>query len=190
MAVPRMGLALACFVANALCFCAWATASQQLPLDLAGRAVDPFAAGSELTVLVFVRTDCPLSNRYAPEIQHLARRYASHGVNFWLVYPDNAETPAGIQKHLAAYGYTLPALRDAHHFLVRMAEATVTPEAAVFRGSKLLYHGRIDNRVQDFGQTRVVVTAHDLEDAIAAALDNKPIPPAVQAVGCYISDLR
>jgi thiol-disulfide isomerase/thioredoxin len=190
MAVPRMGFGLKALIANVLCLFAWAAASQQLPLDLAGKAVDPFAAGSKLTVLVFVRTDCPLSNRYAPEIQRLARQYASHGVNFWLVYPDNTEMPASIRNHLAAYGYTLPALRDAHHLLVHRAEATVTPEAAVFSGSKLLYHGRIDNRVQDFGRTRVVVTAHDLEDAIVAALDHKPSPTAIEAVGCYISDLQ
>ena len=179
---------VASVVANGLCLFAWATASQ-LPFDLAGKAVDPFLPG-KLTVLLFVRTDCPLSNRYAPEIQRLAGQYTSDGVNFWLVYPDRAETAASIRKHLAAYGYTLPALRDTHHYLVRLAEATVTPEVAIFRPGKLLYHGRIDNRAQDFGETRVVVTAHDLEDAIAAALDHKPIPPASQAVGCYISDLQ
>jgi len=189
MAVPRRVSSVASVVANALCVFAWATVPQ-LPFDLAGKAVDPFSPGSKLTVLLFVRTDCPLSNRYAPEIQRLAGQYTSDGVNFWLVYPDRAETAASIRKHLAAYGYTLPALRDTHHYLVRRAEATVTPEAAIFRGGKLLYHGRIDNRVHDFGETRVVVTAHDLEDAIAAALDDKPIPPALQAVGCYISDLQ
>ena len=180
-----VSLALTAFVLFGL-----SASAQQLPLDLAGKAVDPFSV-SRLTVLIFVRTDCPLSSRYAPEIQRQAREFASRGVKFWLVYPDPAETPASIQKYLADYGYSLPALRDTQHFLVKKAEAEITPEAAVFKGDKLLYHGRIDDRVKDFGQTRVVVTTHDLEDSISAALSGKPVShPATQAVGCYISDLQ
>lgn len=164
--------------------------AQQLPLNLAGKGVDPFSV-SRLTVLIFVRTDCPLSSRYAPEIQRQSQEFSDRGVKFWLVYPDPAETVASIQKYLNAYAYSLPALRDTRHFLVKKAEAHITPEAAVFKGDKLLYHGRIDNRVKDFGQTRVVVTTHDLEDSISAALSGKPVPhPATQAVGCYISDLQ
>ncbi len=39
-------------------------------LDLSGKVVDPFemAAGKPV-VFIFVRTDCPISNRYAPTIQ-------------------------------------------------------------------------------------------------------------------------
>jgi len=192
MTAPRRaGVLFASFLVSALFSFSWAgPLPPQLPLDLAGNAVDPFTGGNRLTVLIFVRTDCPLSNRYAPEIQRLASTFASRGVNFWLVYPDKAETAANIRDHVAAYGYALPALRDTHHFLVRKAEVAVTPESAVFRGDKLLYHGRIDNRVQDFGQTRVVVTTHDLQDTISAALQNKPVPRATEAVGCYISDVQ
>jgi hypothetical protein len=41
-------------------------------------------------VLVFVRTDCPISNRYAPELRRLQDRFAPRGMAFWLVYPDPA----------------------------------------------------------------------------------------------------
>ena len=45
--------------------------------DLDGRLVDPLAlpAGTRAHVLVFTTTDCPISNRYAPEIQRLAAAY-------------------------------------------------------------------------------------------------------------------
>src|SRR5687767_6621339 len=37
-------------------------------VDLAARPVDPIAPGAgAVTVLIFVRTDCPISNRYVPE---------------------------------------------------------------------------------------------------------------------------
>src|ERR1700760_1805592 len=44
-------------------------------VDLTGAAVDPLrASGEKIVVLVFVRVDCPISNRYAPTIQEIERR--------------------------------------------------------------------------------------------------------------------
>ena len=55
----------------------------RLPVDLQGRAVDPLAnAEARLSVLVFLRSDCPISNRYAPEIRRLHARFAPRGVAF------------------------------------------------------------------------------------------------------------
>src|ERR1700719_337946 len=46
--------------------------SQSFATDLEGKPFDPFrAAQSKVVVLIFVRTDCPISNRYAPTIQQL-----------------------------------------------------------------------------------------------------------------------
>ena len=57
--------------------------------------------------------------------------------------------------------------------------------------NRLLYHGRIDNRYEDFGRARPAATTHELDDAIAAALaGKKPTPDHANAVGCYISDLE
>ena len=86
--------------------------SPALPLDLSGHAMDPFAAPAKARVLVFVRTDCPISSRYAPELHRIAVEFHSRGVSFWLVYPDPTETPEAIAKHLSDYRYGWPALRD------------------------------------------------------------------------------
>ena len=43
------------------------------------------AAAPDLTVLVFTTTDCPISNRYAPELRRIEDRFASDGVDFVLV---------------------------------------------------------------------------------------------------------
>ena len=61
-------------------------------VDLDGREVDPLAGDAAITVLVFTRTDCPIANRYAPELRRLSERYAGRGVRFWLVYPDARTT--------------------------------------------------------------------------------------------------
>jgi hypothetical protein len=36
--------------------------------DLDGHPVNPFSSDAQATVLLFVQTDCPISNRYAPTI--------------------------------------------------------------------------------------------------------------------------
>lgn len=161
-------------------------------LDLAGKPVDPFevSAGKPL-VLIFVRTDCPVSNRYAPTIEALSQKYAGAAV-MMLVYPDKSETPQNIEKHLREYGYKIPALRDTQRELVKVSKVEITPEAAVFdaRG-ELIYHGRIDNWYVDFGHARRAPTTHELDQAIQAALNaGLPTPVSVSGIGCYISDLQ
>ena len=156
-------------------------------------SLDPLQTpGAHATVLIFVRTDCPISNRYAPEIQRIAARFSSQGVKFWLVYADPSETADSIRKHLADYHYDLGVLRDPKRLLVKAAKARVTPEAAIFLPNrKLAYHGRIDDRYIDFGKARNAPTTHDLEAALEAVIAGKPVPSeATRAVGCYLADLQ
>jgi len=160
--------------------------------NLEGRAVDPFAESrGRPVVLLFVRTDCPISNRYAPLVRKLSEEFRG-AARFWLVYPDRSESSARIRAHLRDYAYSIPALRDPRHALVERAGATITPEAAVFdRSGKLLYHGRIDNEYEDFGRTRPTATTHELQDGIAAAVKgHAPASEHANAVGCYIADLK
>jgi len=68
------------------------TNSQGLAIDLAGKPFDPFrAAHGKVVVLIFVRTDCPISNRYAPMIQQLGTDRVDRAA-FFLVYPSRKET--------------------------------------------------------------------------------------------------
>ncbi|MDQ5979999.1 MAG: hypothetical protein QG602_2974, partial [Verrucomicrobiota bacterium] len=101
--------------------------------DLNGQVFDPFAESTAGTiVLIFVATDCPISNRYAPVVNDLAVTFSSPNLRFFAVYPDATATASAIRKHREEYGYKLPALLDPDHSLVRRAGATVTPEVAVF----------------------------------------------------------
>lgn len=160
--------------------------------DLDSKPLNPFAVSEgRVVVLLFVRTDCPISNRYAPVLQAMSEKFRGK-VNFWLVYPDREQTAAQIRTHLQDFHYSIPALRDTQHALVRRAQATITPEAAVFDSSgRLVYHGRIDNLFEDFGRSRPAATTHELDDAVSAALNGKSLATDhANAVGCYISDLK
>jgi protein-disulfide isomerase len=146
-------------------------------------------AALALTVYVFTTTDCPISNRYAPEIQRLAAKFGAQA-NFVLVYPVAGDTPQRISEHKKKFAYALRHLRDTDQKLVKMTGVTVTPEVAVMNGSQLLYRGRIDDRYIDLGKDRQVPTQHDLEAALNAAIAGKPIAvKQTQAVGCFLADL-
>ena len=155
-------------------------------------AQDPFASSARARVLLFVRTDCPLTNRYAPELQRLSAEFATRGVDFWMVYPDPAESAGAIENHIAQYRFPGKPLRDPDHQLVARARATVAPEAAVFDADgRLKYVGRIDDRFVDFGKARPAPRTHDLEDAISAVLAGKPVAQSkTRAVGCFLADLK
>ncbi len=149
---------------------------------------DPFSRGAKVTVLVFVHPECPIANRYAPEIQRLSSKFEASGVIFWLVYPDSDFSEEDISKHAREYRYSLPVIRDETHKLVKKSKVRVTPEAAVFdaRG-RLLYHGRIDDRYVDFGKARPEPTHRDLQNAIEACLAGKRLTEKeTHAIGCNI----
>ena len=162
-------------------------------VDLEHRPIDPFRTAKDSAraiVFIFVRTDCPISNRYATEIERLRQKYSPQGVAFWLVYPETDTTSGDISKHAKDYRLSLPVLRDTSQSLVKKTGVRVTPEAAVFSAAgKELYRGRIDDRMVDFGQERASPTQHDLDDALAAILAQKPVRKGAQpAIGCYISE--
>jgi len=163
-------------------------------LDIDGRhvTVREVTSGAHGSVLLFLRTDCPVSNRYAPEIRRLFGAFSRQGVAFWLVYPNPAEPAAAIRDHVQTFGYPGHVVRDPDHVLVRLASATITPEAAVVdpRG-RVVYHGRIDDRFANLGVDRQTATEHTLEDALAATLLGNPVRrPVARAVGCFITDLK
>jgi hypothetical protein len=161
-------------------------------LDLQEKPFDLWANSSAaVTVAIFTRTDCPISNRYAPEIRRLYEQYHPKGAEFYLIYVDPREQPEQIRKHLREYDYPGTALRDPGHTFVVQCGATITPEAIVFaRKYSISYRGRIDDLYTEVGQPRDQATTHDLADAIESTLQGKPVAnPRTKAIGCLIADL-
>src|ERR1700684_2774436 len=159
-------------------------------IGLDGRPVTQIAPpGSRAVVLFFAASDCPISNRYIPEIKRLDREFTPAGVHFLWVYPNPDETPAGIRRHQEQFDIHANIVLDDKQRLTAMAHATITPEVAVFvpAGSELseVYRGRIDDRYLSLGQERPTANHHDLEDALRALTANRPIPaPGGPPVGC------
>jgi len=161
-------------------------------LDLQGQPVRQLAGpGIGVVVLIFAATDCPISNRYVPEIARLNRKFSARGVRIWWVFPNPEDTAGAIARHNREFAIGEPTLLDTRHALVHLAHVSITPEAAVFKwdGTVLreVYHGRIDDRYLSFGQERPQPQRHDLEAAIASSLDGQPIQsPTGPPIGCSI----
>ena len=160
-------------------------------MDLDGNARDavrsPANPGAKFVAFIFARTDCPISNAYAPEVRALQAEFAPQGVEFWLVFGTD-ESADLIRKHLAEFKYTCGALRDPQHTFAKQSRVRVTPEAAIYRkGGELLFHGRIDDRYADLNVMRPAPTVRDLHSALQDLVSGKPVKPAAgPAVGCII----
>ncbi len=197
-----MGMAVSCPAQNSMV--------QRQPIvygyTLRGVPVSHFAtAGTEAVVFFYLATDCPISNRYMPEIKKLEAEFAGRRVDFWMVYPNAGETGAGVSRHQTAYGQPINEgdhagaannilLRPTATFLA-VSSARITPEASVVLASesggretlRAVYTGRIDDRYVSFGKERPQATRNDLEQAIEAVLAHRAVPaPGGPPVGCGI----
>ena len=163
-------------------------------MNLEGKPVNPLALSSNLTatVVLFVAVDCPIANRYAPEINRLRAGFERRGVRFWLVYPDSEQTSENIRKHVREFNLGAEPLRDLKRQLVKRSLARVTPEAALFNAvGELVYHGRIDDRFPALGVSRNQPSEHTLQLALESLLAGRPIASKeMRAIGCQIPSAR
>ena len=139
--------------------------------------------GSKGTVLIFVATQCPISNAYNERMQKLADDYRARGVNVVGINSNSTEPALEVKSHAAEKGLTFAILKDPNNKIADRFDAQVTPEAYLLDASgKLVYRGRIDNSRSADG-----VTTSELRDAIEATLAGKPVEKAeAKAFGCSI----
>ena len=152
----------------------------------------PSQPGQDFTVVFFVTHDCPISNRYLPEMRRVCDEYAAWGTRCLMAYVDPTISWEQIREHQHAYGVTLPALHDTNRELVELAGATITPESAVYsKDGELVYRGRINNLYAALGTPRRQATEHSLRKALDEALAGRAVSrPRTQAVGCFIPDWK
>jgi len=143
-------------------------------------------------LLFFVTTDCPVANSYVPEMNRIHDAYAPRGVLVWAVQAETSIPDAAVATYARDYRYGFPLLLDPAQNLVRLSGATITPQAAVLApDGRVLYLGRIDNRVVDFGRQRPQATEADLREALDAVLAGKPVAhPLTKSIGCAINRVK
>lgn len=139
--------------------------------------------GQRGTVLIFVSTQCPISNAYNERMERLAQDYAARGIRVVGINSNREETPEAIRAHAQTNNLTFPILKDAGNRIADTLGAQFTPEVFFLdANNRLVYHGRIDN-----SRNPAQVNTNDLRNAIDAVLANRPIAVSqVRAFGCTI----
>lgn len=146
------------------------------------------AMADNIKLYFFVATSCPISQKYANEINRLYEVYASRNIDMILVFPTKQKNKKAVELFCNTYQLKMPYLIDHKLILTNQLNATITPEVfLVAENKKIIYYGAIDNWFYALGKNRIHITAHYLEDAIKATLNKEKIEnPYVAAVGCFI----
>jgi len=145
--------------------------------------------GKKAVIVVFACNHCPYSQAYQDRLIGLQKEYASQGVQFLLINPNDAtkqpqDSYENMQKRAQEKGYPFPYLRDETQEVAKSYGANRTPEAYLIVNNKVVYRGRIDDNTEE-----AQVKQHDLKNAIDLALAGTPekISPALtKAFGCTI----
>ena len=157
-------------------------------MDLEGKvAVLSDKPDIRATALVFLSTQCPISNKYIPELNRLASAHQNDGVRLFAVISDPTVTRAAAAQYAKEYQIAFPVLFDASGELAKRLSPTMTPEALVLdRSGVIRYRGRIDDLWVDLRKQKAEATQHDLADALkAVAAGQSPSSAKTPSIGCF-----
>ncbi len=159
----------------------------QIEVKEGAKTVTVSPSKSEATVLIFISTQCPISNSYNERMSALHKDYDGKNVQLIFVNANANESPAEIAEHAKANKFPFPVYKDAGNALADKFGATVTPETYVFdKAGVLRYHGYIDDAAN---AARVQV--HGARKAIDAVLAGKPVEiKDARSFGCTIKRVR
>lgn len=134
-------------------------------------------------VIMFIATECPVSNDYNSRMEKLYNDYKEKGISFVGINSNKAESVERIKEHAEEKGLTFTILKDEKNIIADKFEASSTPETYVLsKDFKVLYHGRIDN-----SRKESEVESKDLENAINEILEGKEVTKKeTKAFGCSI----
>jgi len=134
-------------------------------------------------VILFIATECPVSNAYNQRMENIYNEYGPKGFAFLGINSNKAEFVDRIKEHAEDNSLTFPILKDENNVIADMFEASVTPEAYVLGSEfEILYHGRIDN-----SRNESEVISKDLEKALDEILSGIQVSKKeTKAFGCTI----
>jgi peroxiredoxin len=138
---------------------------------------------SKAVVVMFIATQCPVSNAYNERMVDLYKSYTPKGVAFLAINSNKQESIEEIAEHSKKHGFEFPVLKDWKNVIADKFDALVTPEIYLIDSTGVLrYHGRIDD-----ARNPAKVTQHDLRDVLDAYLEGKPLPKReARPFGCTI----
>ncbi len=151
--------------------------------DLNGSPVAFSGFPGSATVVMFISTQCPVSNDYNERIKQLWRDYSSRGVSFIAINANANEPAVEVRRHAAEFSFPFPVHKDAGNAVADRFGAQLTPETFVIDSAGVLrYHGFIDD-----SRNPARIRVNGLRDALEATLAGKPVAaPETKAFGCTV----
>ncbi len=138
---------------------------------------------NKLVVVMFIATQCPVSNAYNERMVGLYSTYHGKDIAFVGINANEKESVDEIASHSKEHGFLFPVLKDEGNKIADAYGAQVTPETFVITpDGKVRYHGRIDDN-----RNAEKVQEHSLSSALDALLAGKePGRTETKAFGCSI----
>ena len=142
---------------------------------------------SKAFVLMFIATQCPVSNAYNTRMVEIYKNYQDNNITFLGINSNKQESVTEIAKHSQENGFKFPVLKDDKNIIADKFEAQVTPEIFVLDSNfQVLYHGRIDD-----SQRENNVKSQDLRQALDEILAGKKVSSSeTKAFGCTIKRVK
>ena len=159
-----------------------------LPDVISHRPVSLYGfAGKKAAVLVFLGTECPLAELYAPRLAELDREFRARGVAFVGINSNAHDSEAQIADQVRKHGISFPVLKDAGNVVADSALVERSPEVIVLDGrARICYRGAIDDQYGQ-GTRKPTATHHYLKDALEAIVAGRPVAVKATAVaGCLL----
>lgn len=138
---------------------------------------------SKAIVVMFIATQCPVSNAYNARMAKLYKDYQSKGVTFLGINSNKQESIKEIKKHSEENKFGFAVLKDKKNVVADRFKASFTPEIYVLNPKfEIVYHGRIDDSRREDS-----VKSHDLRNALDEILAGKSVSvKETKAFGCTI----
>jgi peroxiredoxin len=134
-------------------------------------------------VLMFIATQCPVSNAYNSRMVELYNDYKGKNVAIVGINSNKQESVDEVKSHSKEHGFEFTVLKDWKNVVADRFEASFTPEIYVLNANlELLYHGRIDD-----SRNLDKISTRDLRKALDEILDGKEVSrTTTKAFGCTI----
>ncbi|MDZ7332291.1 MAG: thioredoxin family protein [candidate division KSB1 bacterium] len=138
---------------------------------------------SKAIVVMFIATQCPVSNAYNARMAKLYEEYQPKGIAFLGINSNKQESIDEIKAHAEQNKFGFPVLKDVNNVIADKFGASFTPEVYVLSPKfEILYHGRIDD-----SRREEEVKSRDLRKALDEILAGKKVHvPETKAFGCTI----
>lgn len=138
---------------------------------------------SKAIVIMFISTQCPVSNDYNSRMAKIYSDYKDKNISFLGINSNKQESINEIKNHAKQNNLEFIILKDSNNVIADIFAASFTPEIFVLNNNfEQLYHGRIDDsrKIEN-------VEINDLTNALDEILSGKDVKVKnTKAFGCSI----